>query len=87
MHRPGHARRRDEQAAPVDARDRADATLRRARSRDSAVVTPDVARSPADSQETVKIPRHLVTAADPRDADPDSTQVIRIRELPQPRRA
>ena len=77
-------RRRPEQggendSAPANARTRADDALRRARQRNASVVTLDVAGSPADSAATVVIPRHVVTAADPHEADPDSTQVIRIR--------
>jgi hypothetical protein len=64
---------------PVDARSRADDALRRARSRDSSVVTGAAAGSPADSSATVVIPRHVITAVDPRHADPDSTQVIPVR--------
>ncbi len=64
--------------ADPDVRTRADATLRAARSRNSSVVTLEVACSPADSCATVRIPRHVVTAADPASADPDSTQVIPV---------
>lgn len=64
---------------PVDALTRADDALRRARQRNASVVTLEVAGSPADSCATVVIPRHVVTAADPQQADPDSTQIIRIR--------
>ncbi|UZJ25540.1 hypothetical protein RHODO2019_03475 [Rhodococcus antarcticus] len=67
------------QRAPADVMSRADDTLRRARQRNASVVTLDVAGSPADSCATVVIPRHVVTAADPHQADPDSTQVIRVR--------
>lgn len=84
MHHPMRRRRSvedepGEQQAP-DVMARADDTLRRARQRNASVVTLDVAGSPADSAATVVIPRHVVTAADPRHADPDSTQVIRIRD-------
>lgn len=65
-------------ASDLDVRTRADATLRAARSRNSSVVTLEVARSPADSCATVRIPRHVVTAANPASADPDSTQVIPV---------
>ncbi len=64
--------------AVPDPRRRADEALRAARRRDASVVTLEVASSPADSCATVKIPRHVVTAADPHAADPDSTQVIRV---------
>lgn len=62
----------------LDVRTRADATLRAARSRNSSVVTLEVALSPADSCATVRIPRHVVTAADPASVDPDSTQIIAV---------
>ena len=57
----------------------ADDALRRARQRNASVVTLEVAGSPADSAATVVIPRHVVTAADPHQADPDSTQIIRVQ--------
>lgn len=60
-----------------DPRARADDVLARARTRDRRVVTLDTAGSPADSASTVVIPRYRVTAADPRTADPDSTQILR----------
>lgn len=70
-----------------DARQRAEATLRAARSRDAGVVTLDTAGSPADALSTLRIPRHVVTAADPRAADPDSTQIISTGTVPPaPRR-
>ncbi len=84
MHHPMRRRRPvDDEAGPrppADAMSRAEDTLRRARQRNASVVTLDVAGSPADSCATVVIPRHVVTAADPHQADPDSTQVIRIRD-------
>ena len=83
MHHPMRRRRPEQggatEPAPVNALTRADDALRRARQRNASVVTLDVAGSPADSAATVVIPRHVVTAADPHEADPDSTQVIRIR--------
>jgi hypothetical protein len=66
---------RDEQRG--DPRTHADDVLARARNRDRRVVTLDTAGSPADSASTVIIPRYRVTAADPRSADPDSTQILR----------
>ena len=82
MHHPMRRRRPEQgaanESAPVDALTRADDALRRARQRNASVVTLDVAGSPADSAATVVIPRHVVMAADPHEADPDSTQVIRI---------
>lgn len=87
MHNPVRGRRSRGRGAAAaeppsssDALARADEALRRARQRNASVVTLDVAGSPADSSPTVVIPRHVVTAADPHAADPDSTQVIRIRD-------
>ncbi len=60
-----------------DPRRAADDVLARARNRDRRVVTLDTAGSPADSAVTVVLPRYRVTAADPRSADPDSTQNLR----------
>ncbi|MGH3796106.1 MAG: hypothetical protein ACRDSP_14585 [Pseudonocardiaceae bacterium] len=60
----------------MDALDRADQTLARAHARRAGVVTPDSATSPMDQASTVQIPRSLVQAVDPRDADPESTMVI-----------
>ncbi|GAB2911958.1 hypothetical protein GCM10027047_07680 [Rhodococcus aerolatus] len=57
-------------------RHRADAALRRASRRDGTVVTPDTMASHMDHTDTVVIPRHAVTAADPRAVDPDSTVVL-----------
>lgn len=81
MHHPMRRRRPEPEPVPLSALTRADDALRRARQRNASVVTLDVAGSPADSAATVVIPRHVVTAADPYEADPDSTQVIRIRGL------
>lgn len=60
----------------MDALDRADETLARAQARRRHIVTPASATSPMDSHSTVRIPRTLVSRADPRDLDPDSTVVI-----------
>ncbi|MFN2495236.1 MAG: hypothetical protein ABR608_04920 [Pseudonocardiaceae bacterium] len=60
----------------MDALDRADQTLARAQARRAGIITPDSAISPMDHTSTVQIPRALVEAADPRNADPDSTIVI-----------
>ena len=60
----------------MDALDRADETLARAQARRRDIVTPASATSPMDSDNTVQIPRTLVSRADPRDLDPDSTVVI-----------
>lgn len=72
------ANHRANHGADPDVRTRADATLLAARSRNSSVVTLEVARSPADSCATVRIPRNVITAADPASVDPDSTQVISV---------
>jgi hypothetical protein len=60
----------------MDPRDRADAALARASARSRWVVTPDNATSPMDAKPTVQIPRAMVTAADPRNQDPDTTLVL-----------
>ena len=60
----------------MDALDRADETLARAQVRRRDIVTPASATSPMDSDNTVQIPRTLVSRADPRDLDPDSTVII-----------
>ncbi|MBV8933314.1 MAG: hypothetical protein JOZ47_14380 [Kutzneria sp.] len=49
----------------MDPRDRADATLARASARSRWVVTPDNATSPMDAKTTARIPRAVVSAADP----------------------
>ena len=63
----------------VGPRHRADDVLDRASRRDDRVVTPDTMASPMDRADTVVIPRHAVTAADPRTVDPDSTVVLPLR--------
>lgn len=65
----------------MDPRERADATLARARARGAFVVTPDAATSPMDVTSTVQIPRTLVSSLDTRDDDlddPDRTMVVRV---------
>jgi hypothetical protein len=59
-------------------RHRADLALARATRRDGAVVTPDTMGSHMDRDDTVVIPRHAVTAEDPRAVDPDSTVVLPV---------
>lgn len=59
----------------MDPRERADATLARARARGAFVVTPESAISPMDAANTVQIPRTLVSAVD-RDDDPEVTMVV-----------
>ncbi|WP_188316671.1 hypothetical protein [Solihabitans fulvus] len=63
----------------MDPRDRADALLARARARSRYVVAVDNATSPMDASSTQQIPRTMVTAADPRMVDPDSTMVLSAR--------
>lgn len=63
----------------MDPRERADATLARARARSGSVVTPDNAMSPMDSASTMQIPRAVVDEADVRE-DPDPTVILRDGE-------
>ncbi|MCI2422186.1 hypothetical protein MOQ72_32620 [Saccharopolyspora sp. K220] len=56
----------------MDPRLRADEALARARARGAFVVTPDNATSPMDAASTVRIPREIVSRADPA----DTTQVF-----------
>jgi hypothetical protein len=60
----------------MDPRDRADATLARARARGAFVVTPESATSPMDAASTLQIPRAMVAAIDRRDNDPEATMVV-----------
>ena len=60
----------------MDPRERADATLARARARGTFVVTPESAISPMDAASTLQIPRTLVSAVDRRDDDPEATMVV-----------
>jgi hypothetical protein len=60
----------------MDPRERADATLARARARGAFVVTPESATSPMDAASTLQIPRALVSAVDRRDDDPEATMVV-----------
>lgn len=60
----------------MDPRDRADAALDRASTRNRWVVTPNNATSPMDAKPTVQIPRVVVDAVDPREQDPDTTVVL-----------
>lgn len=60
----------------MDPRERADATLARARARGAFVVTPESAVSPMDAASTLQIPRTIVTANDDRQNDPDATMVV-----------
>lgn len=63
----------------MDPRERADATLARARARSGFVVTPDNAVSPMDAANTMQIPRTVVDSADVRE-DPDPTVILRDGE-------
>jgi hypothetical protein len=65
----------------MDPRERADATLARARARGAFVVTPESAISPMDAANTLQIPRAVVTANDDRRDDPDATLVVPIVEV------
>ena len=60
----------------MDPRERADATLARARARGAYVVTPESAISPMDATSTQQIPRSLVSAIDDADNDPEATMVV-----------
>jgi hypothetical protein len=60
----------------MDPRERADATLARARARGAFVVTPESAISPMDAASTLQIPRAMVAAIDRRDNDPEATMVV-----------
>ena len=60
----------------MDPRERADATLARARARGAYVVTPESAISPMDATSTLQIPRSLVAAVDGRENDPETTMVV-----------
>ncbi|MQA10121.1 MAG: hypothetical protein GEU98_16515 [Pseudonocardiaceae bacterium] len=63
----------------MDPRERADATLARARARGGYVVTPEDAVSPMDAANTMQIPRAVVRQADARE-DPDPTVILRDGE-------
>lgn len=63
---------------PMDALQRADQVLARARAHRADIVTPDSAISPMDQTNTVQIPRVMVVAADPRTANPDVDPVDTI---------
>ncbi len=60
----------------MDALNRADQVLARARARRADIVTPDSATSPMDQASTQQIPRVTVAAADPRTAHRDDTVTI-----------
>ena len=60
----------------MDPRERADATLARARARGAYVVTPESAISPMDATSTQQIPRAVVSAIDGSEGDPEATMVV-----------
>ncbi len=61
----------------MDALQRAEQVLARARARRADIVTPDSATSPMDQANTVQIPLTMAAAADPRAvAEPDDTIII-----------
>lgn len=60
----------------MDALDRADQVLARAKARRAGIVTPDSATSPMDQAGTVQIPWMTVAAADPGAAEPGNTIAI-----------
>jgi hypothetical protein len=68
----------------MDPRERADATLARARARGAFVVTPESAISPMDAANTLQIPRAVVAAIDRRDDDPEATMVVPAVGRPHP---
>jgi hypothetical protein len=69
----------------MDPRERADATLARARARGAFVVTPESAISPMDAASTLQIPRAMVSAIDRRDNDPEATMVVpAVGQVPAP---
>ncbi len=60
----------------MDALERADEVLARARARRTDIVTPDLATSPMDLASTVQFPQALVAEAAPPTAEPDDTIII-----------
>lgn len=60
----------------MDALERAEQVLARARARRADIITPDSATSPMDQANTVQIPLALVAAADPRAAEPEDTIIV-----------
>jgi hypothetical protein len=62
-----------QEAYPMDALERSDQVLARAKARRADIVTPDSATSPMDQADTVQIPRVMVVAADPRTVNPNDT--------------
>jgi hypothetical protein len=64
----------------MDPRERADATLARARARGAFVVTPESAISPMDAANTLQLPRIVIADNDER-PDPDATLVVPLSEV------
>ena len=60
----------------MDALERAEQVLARARARRADIITPDSATSPMDQANTVQIPLALIASADPRAAGPDDDTII-----------
>jgi hypothetical protein len=60
----------------VDALERAEQVLARARARRADIVTPDSATSPMDQANTVQIPLALVALPDLQAAKPDDTIIV-----------
>ncbi|MGH3971983.1 MAG: hypothetical protein ACRDS9_01455 [Pseudonocardiaceae bacterium] len=60
----------------MDALERADEVLARARARRADIVTPDLATSPMDLASTVQFPRALVAEVAARTAEPDDTIIV-----------
>jgi hypothetical protein len=60
----------------VDALERAEQVLARARARRTDIITPDSATSPMDQANTVQIPLALVALPDAQVAEPDDTIIV-----------
>jgi hypothetical protein len=70
----------------MDPRLRADEALARARARGAFVVTPDNAISPMDAASTVRIPREIVSQAEPAGTAPLRPPTGQQQSLQQPGR-
>ena len=60
----------------MDALERAEQVLARARARRADIITPDSATSPMDQANTVQIPLTIMASADPRAAELDDTIIV-----------
>lgn len=60
----------------MDALERAEQVLARARARRADIITPDSATSPMDQANTVQIPLALVALPDPQATPPDDTIIV-----------